>query len=237
MIFSAIFALLFLSFTIETQATAAYNATLSNELWYYNTAAYCKPSRIQNWAVADIQEIYPSVTDIHVYFNSFADNLGFLAYNPDTNRIVLTFRGTMDLSIMNWVQDFTFLFTKYSQCSGCYVHLGFKAAYNNINPREIMNDLKALSDKYPSATIAITGHSLGGAMANLAYIDACELLGDKISLVYTYGSPRVGNKAFSRYLNGLKCGKEGRMWQKREDGSQRLVVVEVVIIEIAKKKE
>lgn len=45
--------------------------------------------------------------------------------------------------------------------------------------------------------VLITGHSLGGALATLAARDVAELRPDADVRLYTFGSPRVGNRAFA----------------------------------------
>jgi predicted lipase len=56
----------------------------------------------------------------------------------------------------------------------------------------------------PTYQIVFTGLSLGGSLAALAAVDFNDVAGlsDRISL-YTYGQPRVGNKAFVEYVNSL----------------------------------
>jgi len=51
---------------------------------------------------------------------------------------------------------------------------------------------------YPTATLAITGHSLGAALAEIAAIDLIlyNFWNSSITL-YTYGQPRVGNLPFA----------------------------------------
>lgn len=53
----------------------------------------------------------------------------------------------------------------------------------------------------PTADVLITGHSLGGALATLCFLDLRETLGVGVSFapLYIYGSPRVGNSAFATY--------------------------------------
>ena len=53
----------------------------------------------------------------------------------------------------------------------------------------------------PAAEIMITGHSLGGALATLCFLDLERTLGVKVSFapLYIYGAPRVGNAAFAAY--------------------------------------
>ena len=186
----------------------SYDENLSREYWYYNTVAYCSASNLQTWKVGSpVRDLHPSVSDIQIYENKSTDNMGFLAYNPSTNTIFLVFRGTRDFSVMNWVQDFKFFKIGFNQCPGCNVHRGFLEAYKNLQTSQIMSDLKALKFKYPSAKVIVSGHSLGGAMANFAYLDACDALGH-IDLMITYGAPRVGDKMFADYFNNKDCGAE-----------------------------
>ena len=208
--------IIFLVFLLPL-ALCSYSPSESLELWYYNTAAYCLPARIQNWNVSHIQTLYPQIQDIKVYQYTPTDNLAYLAYNPLSNLIFLSFRGTMDLSIINWISDFNVTYTtvSYPSCLLCYVHGGFHTAYNNLNPTQMMNDLAALHAKYPSARIAITGHSLGGAMATFAFIDAYHKLGSDINVpvdIYTFGGPRVGNGFFVNYFKNLNFAN-GDKWR------------------------
>ena len=55
-----------------------------------------------------------------------------------------------------------------------------------------------MKDTYPSASILITGHSAGGAIATLAALEIIELYSD--TKVITFGSPRVGDAAFANYF-------------------------------------
>jgi hypothetical protein len=54
-------------------------------------------------------------------------------------------------------------------------------------------------NKYSTAAIYVTGHSLGGALATLAALDIKATFG-KLSEFYSYGEPRVGNAAFATYF-------------------------------------
>lgn len=80
------------------------------------------------------------------------------------------------------------------------VHRGFKDALNEIWP-DIVNTLISAKDV---KHVYFTGHSLGAAMATLAAI-RCSRLSEtpQPAGLYTYGSPKVGNKAFSNFANAL----------------------------------
>ena len=81
------------------------------------------------------------------------------------------------------------------------VHAGFKQAFDSIAP--VMH---AKLEEYRKDKVAIwvTGHSLGGGLATLmgAELLRREDAGEDYDLrgVYTFGSPRVGNKAFRQRL-------------------------------------
>ena len=81
------------------------------------------------------------------------------------------------------------------------VHAGFQAALN-----EVWGDVRSKLQNYrtanPAAPIFFTGHSLGAALATLAIVR----FGDKNTALFTYGSPRAGNRAFcdeARNVAGL----------------------------------
>lgn len=65
-----------------------------------------------------------------------------------------------------------------------------------------MSDTKKLVGLYPTAKIAVTGHSLGGSLATLAAVDIQKDI-KAVDIMYTFGSPRTGNTQFSNYFKGL----------------------------------
>lgn len=91
--------------------------------------------------------------------------------------------------------------------SGILVHRGFYKSYIGIQ-RKIQDAVLELSVQYPTYQVVFTGHSLGGVMATLAAIDFADKpeRSDKV-WVYTYGQPRIGNKAFAEYLETLSIAK------------------------------
>jgi len=72
------------------------------------------------------------------------------------------------------------------------VHKGFYEAFSKLNEgklgiKEKMDAVKASTNG--AIAIYITGHSLGGALAQIA---AAVLGTDQVAACYTFGSPRVG---------------------------------------------
>jgi len=86
------------------------------------------------------------------------------------------------------------------------VHRGFQAAYRSLRGdaieavQRLHSEFRASNALLPLPRVLCTGHSLGGALATLCAFDMRCTLGlspHQISL-YTYGSPKVGNRPFAR---------------------------------------
>ena len=109
------------------------------------------------------------------------------------NGIVVAFRGT-ERDYRDILTDMDFWPDPVGDMGGT-VHGGFLAAYKGVAPV-----IKAILRDLPRKPIYLTGHSLGGALAVLAAADLAGPLnvpGRRIE-VYTYGAPRVGDRAFLR---------------------------------------
>ena len=81
------------------------------------------------------------------------------------------------------------------------VHRGFLQCWisRSFNTRVLESVKRAVKVGGPNMRVLITGHSLGGAVAQLAAFDIkeyCGLNSGQIA-VYTFGCPRVGNYAFA----------------------------------------
>lgn len=128
-------------------------------------------------------------------------SMGFVAVNfiehkeTDTECIVakkadgsstVIFRGTTN--VRDWKTNL-----KFSQDNG--VHRGFKKAYEIVG-----HEIYVSVDR--SKPVTVCGHSLGGALTTLCAYDL-KVAGYDVQAVYTYGSPRVGNKSFAKKYNRL----------------------------------
>jgi hypothetical protein len=126
------------------------------------------------------------------------------------SKLIIVFRGTEGDDIWDILSD-AFVFKKtWSDISGKplgKVHKGFaNALLEDPNSGNILTtlatSLNKLADQY--ASIVITGHSLGAALATLtaSYLNTTDLA-DKIHL-YTFGSPLVGNRDFLKQFPPIK---------------------------------
>jgi len=57
---------------------------MGRDFWYYATASYCRPSKIQNWN-CDWACKAPKISDVIIFYNSTGDNSGFAGYNVARN--------------------------------------------------------------------------------------------------------------------------------------------------------
>ena len=128
---------------------------------------------------------------------------GYVAYDSDTDRIILSIAGTDPLKIKEWIDDLNFVKTAYPLCSTygeepCEVHEGFLAAYE-LAKVEVRETIASYMSVHPTASVTVTGHSLGAALALLAALDLTLTQGVEITNMYTFGQPRVGDDVFAKF--------------------------------------
>ncbi|KAJ1954039.1 hypothetical protein EC988_002651 [Linderina pennispora] len=135
---------------------------------------------------------------------------GFVGVHSQRQEIVVVYRGTTHP--MDVLADSQVIQVQWpADIGGSRVHAGFVAAY--MASREIMKDaLGRLVMEYPTYDVHFVGHSLGGAQATLAFLEAVadtSSFGD-IRLV-TFGAPRVGNAVFAQYANAQLSPKHSAL--------------------------
>lgn len=102
---------------------------------------------------------------------------------------IIIFPGTA--SLRDWRTGAKILKTDWDS-EGAMTHRGFAEAYRSVG-----SQIACWLDEYQAETVTITGHSLGGALATLC-ADVLQDMGLDVAGVYTFGSPRVGNRTFAR---------------------------------------
>jgi len=129
-------------------------------------------------------------------YNTF----GYIGYANSTDEIIISFRGTEGDSLKNWIEDLKFEKTKtpFDGVPGAYVDLGFDQCYMSLQAQTLAA-LSTLMKEHPSATLSVTGHSLGGAISTLAVMDVIVNQGVDGSRLnhFSFGSPRVGDTSFA----------------------------------------
>lgn len=82
--------------------------------------------------------------------------------------------------------------------SGATMHRGFVRAYFSVR-----NQLHDYVRNHSITSVALTGHSLGGALATLGAVDIQYNFANQVSSLelYTFGAPKVGNDGFRDSFN------------------------------------
>lgn len=118
---------------------------------------------------------------------------------------VISFRGTevqgnlLD-AFRNVMTDLSAIQTRPLEGLPGGVHSGFAGALDALWQGTSDSSLGVYVQQHPHHRYWITGHSLGGALATLVAPRLARVTGDDAAVVgiYTFGSPRVGNRAFAQ---------------------------------------
>jgi predicted lipase len=146
-----------------------------------------------------------------LYADDLTDNLpdfmvfGFIAQSGSD--VVVAIRGTE--GVFEWIMDSLFVPVRFPFVDAGQSEQGFTNFYstlrtgpNIVEPRAI-DALRPLTASGTVKTLRIAGHSLGGALATLLAIDVAGTDVFTSPTVYTFGSPRVGDKVFAGTYDGL----------------------------------
>ncbi|HKE84621.1 MAG TPA: lipase family protein [Vicinamibacterales bacterium] len=162
--------------------------------WWLMDAAFLSYSN-----EATIRREYQKINGADVHF--VAGKRSTQCYVASTDDwIVLAFRGTQvdDFwqSVLDWTIDARFVPVLDSH--GDWVHAGFKSAIEQVWP-DVSGRVRTLQATR-RRPLWICGHSLGAALATIA----ANLCADDATLgftgLYTFGSPRVGDRSFGREI-------------------------------------
>ena len=124
----------------------------------------------------------------------FNKDQAFLAIR-EAHFAVLAFRGTEGKELLN--TDLNLRLVPLPGVAGVVmVHCGFLESFNRCK-----SEIEAAVNENVTSTVGlyITGHSLGGALAQIA---SAALNRDNLAACYTFGSPRVGTAGFDELI---KC--------------------------------
>lgn len=146
-------------------------------------------------------------------FTAGIDNIhaGLIGISED--KLIIAFRGTdgddtLEGSILDWINNFLAIQVPFPYGPG-NVHEGFLSAADSLKEdmlRKTEELYGKLAGKYETAEIIVTGHSKGGAVANIMAAILSEIHNgkyrDKIA-VYTFGAPRTGDELFADKYGSL----------------------------------
>lgn len=129
------------------------------------------------------------------------DSQGFVVADRQGN-VYLTLRGTESGTDMRTDANALLIAAAWAS----HIHDGFAGAIESLWPQISEGIAKAQQTAGKDGQLFITGHSLGGAMAELAALRLALQPGavdpSKVQ-VYTLGAPRIGDEAVARQYNAL----------------------------------
>jgi len=178
-------------------ATTAYHPMNAELLVFMANLAYEKDgatiekilkdgNRIRNFTPTHLRFIEDKATDTQAIIVA------------DDEKVVVSFRGTNG-GLTDWWTNFGYDLVDQPNILG-KVHHGFVQALDSVwdAVKNTLFEYKGAGGKYRS--LWFTGHSLGGALANLS---VARLLAEDYAIygLYTFGQPRVGDRAFARNFN------------------------------------
>lgn len=127
--------------------------------------------------------------------NPTEEVFGFIAESKDT--IIIAFRGYV-LYPADLIAAYDILQVPYPFVRNAgKTSRGFTCTYQSMRD-ELIRQLEKLST---TKRLFITAHNYGGALATLATLDIVVNTGFKNPIVYTYGSPRIGDPEFVSRFN------------------------------------
>lgn len=156
---------------------------------------FAKISSISYKKPAEAKQLYAELG----FLSKYLDNKGSQAYVLwNESDIVIAFRGTQPNELQDIIHDIKIKLVPSSSKVG-KVHSGFKEALDKIwsDVSSMISELTLFSNR----KLYFTGHSLGAAKATLAAARCARLSNmPQPTGLYTYGSPKVGNKSYTSYI-------------------------------------
>ncbi|CAF9919163.1 MAG: hypothetical protein ALECFALPRED_000986 [Alectoria fallacina] len=126
---------------------------------------------------------------------------GYVAVDHTLALTILAFRGSH--TFRNWAADLDFVQIPTDICPHCFCHQGFYNSWLEARPG-VLAALLTTAHQYPTYRVTIVGHSLGGAIADVAAAEIRKA-GTPADL-YTYGAPRIAGPVLSDYITDQKAG-------------------------------
>ena len=166
-----------------------------------------------SWSVCSANYPSPLVPDFDLRANVKAKNVfsgemqnSMLAYySTKLDVIIISFAGTA--SFDQWIANANFQTITPEFCAPfdpqIKVSNTFSKMYESLRT-ELLVIISSLAG--PATKLFITGHSLGGSLAAVCYLDLIlSHIGDGRRALYTFGSPRTGNQRFTELISADNC--------------------------------
>jgi len=97
-------------------ASAAYSPSIGLKGVYYSAATHCSVPSLKAWNCGEPCTQEAGVTNMNPVVNDAKGTFGFVAYNKNSNEIVVAFRGSTNIE--NWITNIDFVMTNYKDVTG-----------------------------------------------------------------------------------------------------------------------
>ncbi|KAG2127523.1 Alpha/Beta hydrolase protein [Suillus clintonianus] len=130
---------------------------------------------------------------------------GFVARDDTRNELVVSFRGSREIA--SAMIDTSLVLSPLRgpglpKNTDAHVHTGFLYAFRSVGER-VLNVLREQFEKYPEYEVAVSGHSLGGAIACIAALSIRNSFPDAALRLFTFGQPRTGDHSFAELVESV----------------------------------
>lgn len=182
----------------------------------FSSISSCLAPRILGWDCGTLCSELPDVEALMYFKTDKTDGVGYIA-RRGTDELLVVFRASSTL--LNWIYNLEVLQEQVPWNveidPAIMVHSGFYRTYMSIAESVRLGVQTYLED---GMRVTFVGHSLGGALATLAL---CDLVQQGIvtvprSRLVTFGSPRVGNAAWTLYFQTRFSPISTRVVNKRD---------------------
>jgi len=187
---------------IISSCKALYNVTTTKTALQLAQASYCVDTANEyQW---DCSTCDPNIDMVHDINSKGARAL--VGYHKDLDSVFVSYRGSTD--IQNWIDNIQIkLVSPWTNMPSISVEDGFYKVYDYLKP-DITQAISNVLDKYPTSSILLTGHSMGGIATIHAFELATGNVNNSFNQLYdiqliTFGSPRIGNNEFADKFNQL----------------------------------
>jgi hypothetical protein len=177
----------------------AFDVSHALRMLHFAGAAYCDSSKVESWSCGEHCSSVSGLEMITFIEHKLQVLAGFVGYDSTQNAIIVSFRGTVSTSIVDWIQNLAYTKTQpWSKYPDAGVHHGFNGAWEDLKD-DVMSAIDSIRAAHSTTTVQLTGHSLGAAMAINAALDMKLNYGLDTSVV-DFGRPRAGDSGFTQAL-------------------------------------
>ncbi|KAJ9061762.1 hypothetical protein DSO57_1016763 [Entomophthora muscae] len=173
---------------------------------WLTAASYCNDRQLFNWDCRSCSPMGNNIRFVRGLENEQFGTRCFVAIDDSNRRILIAFRATENDK--NTRQNHNLVQVPFKGASDMRIRVvrGPLMAMESLEQQILETITTMLNDpSLANHKIAFVGHSLGSSLAALAAArvkTSLNMPGERIE-VYAYGMPRIGNRNFAEWYNGL----------------------------------